>query len=49
MYGGMHEQGCKGEEEKEDTLHMISIDGNLWMLGVDRYISCLSNRFILKG
>ena len=32
MYRGMRQQGCKeggeGEGEKEDTLHMLSIDSN---------------------
>ena len=44
MYGGMCWQGCE-EGEKEDTLHIWSIDGNPWILGVDRYICFLSNSF----
>ena len=43
------EKGEKDEREKEDTLHMSSIDSSLWILGVDKYISCLSNRNNLKG
>ena len=36
-------------KDKEDTLCMLSVDGNPWILGVDKYISCLSNRLNLKG
>ena len=45
MYRGICWWGCKGEEggegEKEDTLPMLSINGNLWMLGVvNTYLVC---------
>ena len=39
----------KGEGEKEDTLHLLSIVDKPWILGIDKYISCLSNSLNLKG
>ena len=46
----MCKQGCEKEEgEKEDILHMLSIDGNPLIPGVDRYISCLCNKLNWKA
>ena len=48
MYRGMCQPGCKGGE-KEDTLYMLSIDANMWIVAVDKYMFCLSNKLNLKG